>query len=204
MPNLQQRPWRPRGRSAAEFLLFLSDPEWSPECVSIASGALAMHTHSDDHRAFETNDPLDDREAIMNGLRFSIHNDSDAVRIQLAGGLGGADVETVYQAWQREAWYDALKAVIVDVTLITEADEHGRALLVLMSRFGAQIVAESRESWAIVQPLVTEPLASATSKPSWFGQLIRFFLNRPRTSAMFPVRAELISRRVGGFGRIRL
>ena len=34
----------------------------------------------------------------MNGLRFSIHNDTDAVRIELDGSLGGVDVETVYQA----------------------------------------------------------------------------------------------------------
>jgi len=113
----------------------------------------------------------------MNGLRFSIKNDIDAVRIELAGSLGGVDVETVYQAWQSEAWNDALKPVIVDITLITEADKHGRALLIVMHRFGAQIIANSRESSAIAQPIVTEHVGPPTSKPGWFGRLIGLLRN---------------------------
>ena len=91
----------------------------------------------------------------MNGLRFSLHNDTEAVRIELGGSLTGADVETVYQAWQSEAWTEPFKPVILDITAVTEADKHGRALLVMINRFGAEIIARSLESSAIVRPLVS-------------------------------------------------
>ena len=89
----------------------------------------------------------------MSGLRLVMHNDVDAARIEFAGSLSGADVESAYQAWQSEAWSEELKPVIVDITSVTEADQHGRALLVLMYRFGSQIVAGSRESSALAQTI---------------------------------------------------
>ena len=129
----------------------------------------------------------------MNGLRLSIHSDADAVRFELAGTLGGVDVETVHQAWQGGAFTDALKPVIVDITFITEADQHGRALLVLMHRFGAQIIAKSPESSAIAQPIVTE-LDAPVTKPGWFKRLVRFRWNDRHTEATFPPQAEIICR----------
>ena len=62
---------------------------------------------------------------------------------ELAGNLGGADLETARQAWQRATATDALKPVIVDITFISGAGEQGRALLAAMHRFCARIVAES-------------------------------------------------------------
>ena len=59
----------------------------------------------------------------MNCLLF-IHSDADAVRFELVGTLGGVDVETVHQAWQREAFTDALRPVIADITSVTEADQY--------------------------------------------------------------------------------
>jgi len=87
------------------------------------------------------------------------------------------EVETVYQAWQRDPWDDPLKPVIIDITLITEVEEHGRALLVIMRRLGAQIIANSHESSAIAQTLITEPVEPAASKPGWFARLIKIFLD---------------------------
>ena len=130
----------------------------------------------------------------MNGLRFLIHNDADAVRFELAGNLAGVDVETVHLAWQRDAWDDPLKPVIVDITLITEADEHGRALLVIMHRFGAQIIANSHESSAIAQTLITEPVEPAASKPGRFARLIKIFLGDRNKPTKFPPQAEMICR----------
>jgi len=112
----------------------------------------------------------------MNGLQFFVHNDPDAVRIELAGSLLGVDVETVRQAWQKVALADAVKPVIVDITFITEADEHGRALLLVMHRLGARIIAQSPESSAIAQPIVIQPIETDGSKPGWFHRLIMFLL----------------------------
>jgi hypothetical protein len=120
----------------------------------------------------------------MDGLQFFVHNDSDAVRVELAGSLRGADVETVHQAWQMAALTDGLKPVIVDITFITDTDECGRALLVVMRRFGARIVAQSPESSAIAQPIVTKAIKIAGSMPRWFHRLMTFLLEeRPARHA---------------------
>jgi hypothetical protein len=111
----------------------------------------------------------------MDGLRFFVHNDPDAVRVELGGSLRGADVETVHHAWQRVAFTNALKPVIVDITFITDADEHGRSLLVVMHRSGARIIAQSPESSAIARPIVTEWIGTDGSKPGWFHRIIMFF-----------------------------
>lgn len=129
----------------------------------------------------------------MNGLRFFTHSDTSAVRIELAGSLCGVDVEAAYEAWQREAWNDVLKPVTVDITLITDADEQGLALLVVMHRFGAEIIAKSPQSSAIAQPLLAHPVESVTSRPGWFRRLTGFLLEDRRRVGTFPPRAEMIS-----------
>ena len=127
----------------------------------------------------------------MNRLRFSIHNDSEAVTIELGGSLTGADVETVYQAWQREAWTETFKPVILDITSVTEADKYGRALLVMIYRFGGEIVANSPESSAIALPLFAEPIKAA-STVGWLGRLMQFFLKGRHTETAFPPQAEVL------------
>ena len=136
----------------------------------------------------------DGSEVVMNGLRFFVHNDPDAVRVELGGSLHGTDVETVYQAWQRATLTDAQKPVIVDVTFVIEADEHGRALLLLMHRFGARIIAESPESSSIVRPIVSQSIEAADSKSGWFHWLITFLLEERPARAALPAQAEIFYR----------
>jgi hypothetical protein len=119
----------------------------------------------------------------MNGLQLFVHNDADAQRFELAGSLCEADVEVVYQALQRVALADALKPLIVDITFVTEADEPGRALLLAMHRFGARIVAQSPESSAIAQPIVSQPIEADDSKMGWFHRLTTFLLEERRAGA---------------------
>ena len=129
----------------------------------------------------------------MNGLQFFVHNDPDAVRMELAGSLRGADVETVYQAWQKAALTDALKRLIVDITFITDADERGRALLAIMHRFGTGIISHSPESSAIAQPIVTEPIEISSSKPCWLNRLIMFLLEHRSGGAALPAQADILN-----------
>jgi hypothetical protein len=136
----------------------------------------------------------------MNELRFSTRKEPDAVRFELAGKLAGEDVESLHQVWQREALTDGLKPLIIDITFITEADQYGRALLAIMHRFGAQVIADSPESSAIAQPIVTEPIATTLSKPGWFRRVIRLLTEDRRPT--YPARAEMISltsHRIEGF-----
>jgi hypothetical protein len=131
----------------------------------------------------------------MSSLQFFVHNDADGVRFKLAGSLSGVDVERVYQLWQREAFTDALRPVILDITFVTEADQHGRALLLIMHRFGARIIAKSPESSAIAQPIVTG-LVAPVAKPGWFNKVVRFFWN-DRHNTLRP-QAEMILRMSSG------
>ena len=137
----------------------------------------------------------------MSELRVRIQNEPEAVRFELEGRLGGADVEAVHEVWQREAFVDARTSVIVDITFISEADHYGRALLVLMHRFGAQIVAKTPESYAIVRRIVEETLESPVSKPGWLDRFIGFFLNHRNIPAFLP-RAEMISLIPGRYRRL--
>ena len=57
-----------------------------------------------------------EREVVMSGLQFFTHNDPGAMKLELVGKLAGVDVESVHQAWQREALTGQLKPVIVDIT----------------------------------------------------------------------------------------
>jgi outer membrane protein TolC len=122
----------------------------------------------------------------MNGFQFFTHNDPDAVRIEVAGKLAGADVEALHQAWQREALTDEVRPVVVDITFVTGADQYGRALLTVMHRFGAQIIADSPESLAIAHPIVTKPIDGVVSKPGWFKKLLRFLLEERRPVGTWP------------------
>jgi hypothetical protein len=127
----------------------------------------------------------------MNGFQFFVHSDPDAVRLELAGVLRGADVETIHQAWQRAALTDAPKPVIVDITFITHADEPGRALLIVMHHSGVRIVAQSPESSAIARPIVIQPIETHEPKPGWFHRLTMFLLEESPAGAALPAQAEI-------------
>jgi hypothetical protein len=72
---------------------------------------------------------------------------------------------------------DALRTIIVDITCVTEADQYGRALLLTMLRFGAQIIAKFSESFAIVQPIVTRN-GSGRSEPRLVQKTDQILLER--------------------------
>ena len=130
---------------------------------------------------------------IKHRLQFFVHNDPDAVRIELAGSLSGKDAEIVYRAWKRAALPDVLKLVIVDITFVTDADEYGRALLVVMHRYGARINAQSPESSAIAQPIVSEPTEIHNSKSGWLRMLLQFLRDDPSESAAIPAHADVLT-----------
>jgi hypothetical protein len=104
------------------------------------------------------------------------------------------ETETVHQAWQREAFTDALRPVIVGITFITEADQHGRALLVLMHRFGAQIIAKYAR--------IVRDCSADRNGTCWGGcydaklvrQTDRLLSRASAYGAAFPPPAELICR----------
>ena len=104
-------------------------------------------------------------------LRFFVHRDPDALRVEVAGSLSGAEMDNIYQTLQRETRGDTLMPVIVDITFITNADQSGRGLIAAFHRFGARIIADSPAADAIARPIVTKPVEKPHSRPGWFRWL---------------------------------
>lgn len=109
-------------------------------------------------------------------LKFYLHHDLDALRMELSGSLSGADVESVFHAWHIEIDRNPFRPFIADISFVTEADEYGLALLTLWHRSGAQVVARSEEARAIAEPILRQPIEGAASKPGWFRRFFRFLL----------------------------
>ena len=122
----------------------------------------------------------------MNKLQFFIHNDSDALRIELAGSLSGPDVESVLHAWQKEISTAARRPLVADISYVADADKHGLALLEMWHRSGARILARSPQAWALAKPIVSEPVDAAASKRGWLRRLIDRLAGDARVRSGFP------------------
>ena len=75
-------------------------------------------------------------------LQYCIHDDTEALRLELSGNLSGVEVDNAYHAWLTEYSRDPHRPVIVDLTFVTSADHHGLVLISLLHRSGAQMVVE--------------------------------------------------------------
>jgi hypothetical protein len=122
----------------------------------------------------------------VNKLQFFIHNDSDALRIELAGSLSGPDVESVLHAWRKEISTDSRRPVVADISYIADADKQGRALLAMWHRSGARILARSPQSWALAKPIVSEPVEAVAPKRGWLRRLIDSLARDARVRSGFP------------------
>ena len=82
---------------------------------------------------------------------------------------------------------------VVDITFVTDVDDYGRALLAVFHRFGAQIIADSPEAYAIARPIVTAPIGANYSKPGWFRKLTAFVSADRLAGATFPAQADMLN-----------
>ena len=97
-------------------------------------------------------------------LQYYIHDGPTALRFELAGSLSGRGAESVHNALQTALSIIGDRPLIVDITFVVELDDRGRALLLLWRQHGARIIAASRESRALAQPILDKPTASASQK----------------------------------------
>ena len=105
-------------------------------------------------------------------LQYYVHDECDALRFELAGSLSGAGVESIYQAWHTSLSIIGNRPVILDITLVIDADEHGCAVLDAWHRSGARIIAVSPGSQALAEAVLAGRIPEAHPKQSW--------LQRPR------------------------
>jgi hypothetical protein len=131
------------------------------------------------------------------GLQYYIHDESHALRFELAGSLSGEGAQSIYQAWQTALSIIGDRLLIFDITFVNEADERGRELLGLWHQNGAQLIAASPESHALAQLFLGEPAPAPPPKQSWFRRLTGFFLGRLPIHTMIPAESANPRRSVG-------
>jgi len=122
-------------------------------------------------------------------LEYYLHDEWDAFRFELAGSLSGDGAQSVYQAWRTALSIVGDRPVIFDITFVVEADERGRAILLLWHQNGARIIAASPESRALAGPILDKALPAPPAKQGWLQRLSALIL-RLTGSTVISVGAE--------------
>jgi hypothetical protein len=98
----------------------------------------------------------------MAGLSFYMHDGPKTFRFELAGSLAGVDASRLGQAWRTASSTIDGKALSVNLTHLTFADEKGRDLLARWHQSGAHFVANSAASRALLESITGHPLEIPT------------------------------------------
>ena len=86
-------------------------------------------------------------------LRYFIHDDFDAFRMEISGGLVGSAARAAYEAWRVALLLARRARLVVDISFVTQADEYGEAVLQAWQEQEVQIVASSPASLAIANSI---------------------------------------------------
>jgi hypothetical protein len=130
-------------------------------------------------------------------LKYHIHDEVHALRFELAGSLSGEGAQSVCQAWHIALSIIGNRALIIDITFVSEADERGRDLIGLWHQSGERLIAASPESQALAQPFLGEPAPAPPFKQSWLRRLTGFLLERLPIHTMIPAESANPRRSVG-------
>jgi hypothetical protein len=120
-------------------------------------------------------------------LQYFIHYDYDALRMEISGSLVGRAAQKAYEAWRSASFLTRPQPLVVDISYVTEADEHGRAILRAWEGQGARIVASSAASRAIASSILRAPVPRSLPQRTVLNRLASLF---SRTTAGNPARAE--------------
>jgi hypothetical protein len=131
-------------------------------------------------------------------LKYYMHDGATAFRFELAGSLNREGASQLEQAWRTASSVIGDRRLIVDLTLLTAADELGRALIHRWHREGARLVASTRGSRALAESILGERLPEptvnagrmASSEGAWFPSDASFLAR----AAALPFFATLCSR----------
>jgi hypothetical protein len=120
-------------------------------------------------------------------LRYYLHDDPDAFRMELAGSLTQPDAQSAYHAWRTARSVLGGRPVIVDISFVSEADEVGRNVLRRYHERGARIIARSPESRALADGIMPESAALIAPKliapqRNWGARLIARLIPAMRTA----------------------
>ena len=96
-------------------------------------------------------------------FQYFMHYGPSAFRLELAGDLNSEGARRLEQDWRTASSVIADRALIVDMTFVTSAEQEGRALLARWYAKGAQFVAKSKVSRELADAIVGKPLSDAAS-----------------------------------------
>ena len=125
-------------------------------------------------------------------LRYFIHDDFDAFRMELAGGLVGGAARVAYEAWRVARLLARRARLVVDISYVTQADEEGKAVLQAWREQQAHIVASSQASFAIANSITRAPAPVPSACRTTDHRLGSFF-SRPTTGNLANAEASTVS-----------
>jgi hypothetical protein len=80
---------------------------------------------------------------LQNGggrLQYFIHDDFDALRMEMSGSLAGRAAQKAYDAFRRAVLLLRRQPLVIDISYVTDIDENGQAVLRAWRGQGARIV----------------------------------------------------------------
>ena len=113
----------------------------------------------------------------MTNLEYYLHDEADALRIEIVGNLTGAGVSNIEHAWRTANSVLAGRHIIVGLTAVAEADDDGRRLLLTWHRCGARIIARSKDSRTLAESILGLSVPMTPAKSGW-RQRFSDFLRR--------------------------
>jgi hypothetical protein len=108
-------------------------------------------------------------------LRYFIHDDFDALRMEISGGLVGPGAQKAFEDWRSARSLVRRARRVVDISYVTEADEDGKAVLRAWQEQEAQIVASTPASRAIANSILQTPVHLLSARLTLVGRLGSFF-----------------------------
>ena len=124
----------------------------------------------------------------MTNLEYYLHDEADALRIEIAGDLAGAGVTSIGHALRTAKSTLAGRPIVVALTAVADADDEGRGLLRKWHRSGARIIARSLDSRTLAESILGTLVPMPPGKSGW-RQRFSAFLRRCSAAASKSARA---------------
>jgi hypothetical protein len=118
----------------------------------------------------------------MTNLEYYLHDEADALRIEIAGDLTGAGLSSIEHALRTAKSILAVRPIVVAPTAVAEADDDGRGLLRTWHRCGARIIARSMDSRTLAESILGTSIPMPPAKSGW-RQRFSDFLRRCSAAA---------------------
>ena len=115
-------------------------------------------------------------EHPMTNLEYYLHDEADALRIEIVGNLCGAGVGSIEHAWRTANSVLEGRHIVIGLTAVADADDDGRGLLLSWHRCGARIIARSMDSRTLAESILGVSVPMPLAKSGWrqrFSDLLR-------------------------------